>query len=82
MSLSIGTDMVWTILLTTWDKLNDADKKRIGDGLALVLFQHLQTSVFLTLPQLVAHKVGSAPQEQLALIEHIAKERKGYLASL
>lgn len=80
-SLNIGTDMAWTMLLAPWDTLSQADRELVKDGIALILFQHLQKSILMPLSHLIAHRIGAFPHEELAAIERITKERKEYFAS-
>lgn len=67
-NLNIGGTMNWVVLCATSDNLRPAEIDSLGMGRVIILYRQLQRGVELALPEYIAHKTGTRPNEELEAI--------------
>lgn len=81
-NLNIGRAMSGTVKCADIVNLTSEDIDPIGDGLVILLYKHLQTSVTLSLMEYVAHKLGNIEHPRLAEINRLIAKNDGYFRKL
>ena len=81
-NLNIGTNMNWTVMCASYENLSNKDLGNIKDGIAVVLYRHLQRGFALSLPEYIAHKCGNALHPELAKSSALAGQHADYFKNL
>lgn len=80
--LNIGKVLAFAVMCAELKELSTSHIDRLGEGLSFVLCNPLQKSVQLTMPELIAHNLGTMKHPELLQIERIASERMSYFQNL
>lgn len=80
--LNIGRELAFAVMCAELEELCAAHISQLGQGFSLVLLDPLQKSVKLTVPELIAHNLGTVKHSELSQIEKLADERMNYFRSL
>lgn len=82
LNLNLGGSLNWTIKCASYENLETEEISRLGEGQVLVLYRQLQRAVVLSLPEYLAHKCGTRPNQTLTEISEMANLRREYLKNL
>ena len=80
--LNIGRELAFAVMCAELEELCAAHISQLGQGFSLVLLDPLQKSVRLTVPELIAHNLGTVKHSDLSQIEKLADERMNYFRNL
>lgn len=80
--LNVGRELAFAVMCAELKELSAAHVSQLGQGFSLVLLESLQKSVKLTVPELIAHNLGTVKHSELSRVEKIVNERMDYFRNL
>ncbi|VVE82362.1 HNH endonuclease [Pandoraea sputorum] len=81
-NLNIGETMNWTIKCASNENIASHELSAMGTGFAIVLYRQLRRAVRLSMPELIAHKLGNRPHPELSEINQQLSSYSDFLKGL
>ncbi len=81
-NINIGKAMSGTVMCAAYEDIDPAVLDSIREGVVVLIYKHLQTSISLSLPEYVAYKTGYYQHPRLAEINDRINKHKGYFKNL
>lgn len=81
-NLNIGKKLNWLVKCVDIIELSKEDIEKIGDGICIILFKTINKGIELSLPELIAHNLGSIINPDLEKIYSHANKHKNYFQNL